>query len=498
MKDIKKILLKLLLLLGLIVVLNFIYKKTLYDTYKDKNTEFVKLIDQVPSDFDILYIGESSNITTRKNDYDKRSISEMIASCYPDLSVHDITKPAAHSGVFYHFLRALPKNNKEQTIIVTLNLRSFNTVWINSELETSLQKNSLLIYPYPPFINRALLSFKHYDQSTYDERLERVVSDWKNNPLPVSENFPHQNTKVWDKHMAVTGIKNEKGKKDPDKTILACHYIKTYAFGIDTLTNPRIQDFNHIIKLAKKRNWNLVFNLMAENTDKAQLLVGDELVNIMHYNATLLTQYFTRKNVTVINNLNSIRDNQFIDQNWTTEHYAEKGRKTIALSVSESIKEYHPKYFEKNLNLNQKNLFSNFDKDHSGLHGYLNKTKDFSFSGDYSIKIDKKHIYSQAAVFEKSEDSTAQYDEIFVSAMLLNPEKKSDALLIIEGKQANEFVFWKSVNLNKHITNEKDWQRFQYNLKIDRKMNEAEIIKVYFMHKNGNAVYIDDFKTQLN
>lgn len=77
---------------------------------------------------------------------------------------------------------------------------------------------------------------------------------------------------------------NEDGSKNSEATVLACHYIKTYAFQIDTIQNPRIKDFDNIVALAKKRNWNLVFNLMAENIDKAESLVGNELVSFIKQN----------------------------------------------------------------------------------------------------------------------------------------------------------------------------------------------------------------------
>ena len=50
---------------------------------------------------------------------------------------------------------------------------------------------------------------------------------------------------------AKKGIKNSDGTINRQLTELACHYIKTYAFQIDTQRNPRIKDFDKIVCVAK-------------------------------------------------------------------------------------------------------------------------------------------------------------------------------------------------------------------------------------------------------
>jgi hypothetical protein len=73
-------------------------------------------------------------------------------------------------------------------------------------------------------------------------------------------------------------------------TDLACHYIKGYAFVIDTMTNPRIKDFDEIVAYAKAKHWNLVFNLLAENIQTAKTLVNDELASMIKQNRNMLVR----------------------------------------------------------------------------------------------------------------------------------------------------------------------------------------------------------------
>jgi len=138
--------------------------------------------------------------------------------------------------------------------------------------------------------------------------------------------------------MATNGVRDEEGNKDLAKTNLACHYVKGYAFQIDTLNNPRIRDFNKIIRLAEKRGWNLVFNLMAENTEQAEELVGDDLIFLLEGNRKILIDYFEARGVRVVDNLYAVPDEEFTDRNWTTEHYGEKGRKIVARNVAIELK----------------------------------------------------------------------------------------------------------------------------------------------------------------
>jgi hypothetical protein len=99
----------------------------------------------------------------------------------------------------------------------------------------------------------------------------------------------------WDKGVAEKGLRNADGSINYELTTLACHYIKGYGFSIDFTSNPRVKDFDNIVRLAEERNWNLVFNLMAENIQKADSLVGDDLVYLMRNNRDKLIERLSEK-----------------------------------------------------------------------------------------------------------------------------------------------------------------------------------------------------------
>lgn len=337
----KHIALKLGSLLVLILLINLVYKQFFFEKDLQKYSSIINLVRSVPLDADVIYLGESSNNTTRGDDLDKRKISDFIADHYPGLGIYDLTKPAAHAGIFKVLLEHMPEESEVETVIVTLTLRSFNAQWIHSPLETSLQKSLVLLRPYPPLANRFLLSFKAYEIKDRKERTKDFQKQWVRDKFHFPYEFPHEHVREWDRWMSYNGIKNDSGEVDREQTILACHYIKAYGFQIDTLTNPRIADFDAIVEVARERDWKLVFCLMAENMEKADELVGEDLIFLMNENRKLLKDYYGSRGVLVVDNLDYVEDEQYIDRNWTTEHYGEKGRKIIAKHVAEELKTWY-------------------------------------------------------------------------------------------------------------------------------------------------------------
>ncbi|RPH32516.1 MAG: hypothetical protein EHM93_09165 [Bacteroidales bacterium] len=336
--------------IGVIVIvlicMNYLYKYTYYEKDIQTHSEVINGVRKVVKDScEVVYVGESSNTNCREDDIDKRSISAFIGDYYPTLRVGDITKPAAHAEIFYLLLKNIPESSAVKTVIVTLNLRSFDANWIYSSLEPQIQKYAVFLRGYPPLVGRFLLAFKGYDNRSEAELEKMYKHEWKTIELKVPFPLKNKTVKEWDRAMFHEGMKNPDGSKNYKLTELACHYIKTYAFQIDTVKNPRIKDFDNIVMLARERNWNLIFNFMAENTEKAQELIGDELIFLIKQNRDLLVKRYHRNGVLVVDNLECVPNNQYTDTTWTTEHYAERGRKIVARNVADSLKRFYPNHF---------------------------------------------------------------------------------------------------------------------------------------------------------
>ncbi|HEY9125134.1 MAG TPA: hypothetical protein VIO15_12400, partial [Bacteroidales bacterium] len=226
-----------------LIAANFIYTKFFFEKDLQMHADMINLTRGKDS-ARVIYMGESSNFTSHSDDKDPRSISGMLCDYFPGLNIQDISHGALHAYNYYIFLKTIQNNSKLETIIITLNLRSFDANWRYSDLETFLQKQMVMIDPtYPPLFRRFLLGFKGYDNKTVKERERQFLHEWETTVLKVPFPLQYNTVRKWDKGIATNGYIDVSGNRNEDSTILACHYVKTYAFQIDTNKNPRIKDF---------------------------------------------------------------------------------------------------------------------------------------------------------------------------------------------------------------------------------------------------------------
>ena len=316
----KRVIVILIVLTALCLLAEGLYRCFFYQhdrlTYSAPLAQMVDTINATGAD--ILYLGESSNHTFGHHDTDTAWISEMIARQFPSLQVRDMTHDASHGEVYYQLLRNLDCH--VGTVVVTLNLRSFGIDWIASTLETVLQKRLVMLQQRPALLNRAILSFKAYDIKSTNERYKQMADYWEAHPLPGHPSVPR-----WGDSL------------NTDSTTMPGTFVRNYAFLIDTLHNVRIRDFDRIVSLARERGWNLVFNLMAEDVEWADQLVGSDLTTMMRSNVDLLVDRYSRMGVTVVDNFDCLPDSLFRDRDWTTEHYLQAGRQIIADNVARAL-----------------------------------------------------------------------------------------------------------------------------------------------------------------
>ncbi len=334
----KKIGIRLIVLLLILAVSNLVYNLTLYDAViLEKYPEKLR-IKKTQDSARIFYFGESSNVTFDETDSTKKSISDLCNLFFPDLKIQPITKYATHGGIYKHWLAEYDlKNNKPKAIIITLNLRSFDAAWIHSKLETQLLESMVLSLPYPNIVNRFLLSLQAFDNKTEKQREQDMRTEWETKEIHFPQPFKYKTVAEWDKAMANGGYLKPDGSWDSKKIELACHFIKSYAFNINE-SNPRVKDFDEISSWCRENEINLYLNLMAENVQFADSLVGKELVFLMKQNRDFLVKRYSNATCKVIDNLERVNGNEFIDVEWTTEHYKYRGRMHIAKHLADSLK----------------------------------------------------------------------------------------------------------------------------------------------------------------
>jgi hypothetical protein len=342
MAGLKKIIARLCLLTAIIALLNICYEKTFWKKDLDNHADMLWELLNQQDHCDVLYFGESSDFHADSLDRSKKSINEFTADYFPSLKFGGVSRPAMHAGIFLAVIKHLSPKARVKTVVFTMNLRSFGAAWINSDLESYLQKTKVMYQPYPPIVNRFLYSLNVFENKTDKQREKDTREQWSRDQLSFPYPFPYKNVTEWNKAMANGGHLNKDGTWNKPKIDLACHYIKSYAFQINPVTNPRIKDFDEIVKVCKGKNLNIVFNLLAENIQYADSLVGKELVFLMRQNRSLLIERYSKMGVRIADNLEALKGEDFIDQDWTTEHYKEQGRRIVATKLAEQLKELYP------------------------------------------------------------------------------------------------------------------------------------------------------------
>lgn len=333
---IKKISLKLLVLTGVLVGLDLLYYYTLYLQDIERNCSLMEISQRAKAGVDMVYLGESSNFSCAKSDTDRRSISTTIGDSLPAHQVGDLSKAACHASIYYDILRNIPRQNDVKTAIVTVNMRSFTAEWIYSDLETALRKEQIMMKKAPVLYKRLLLAFKAYPVWTEEERSAIIRKGFKKQTFSLPHPFPYRNANEWDHGVGGSYTLYNGMQPSADSLALACHHIKHFACELDN-KNPRIKDLDNIVRLCKKRGWQPVFNILAENVDQIDSLCGPDLLYLLERNVQYVTERYEAMGVIVVNNLHAVRDNDFFDRDFPTEHYSQTGRKAIADNVVKKI-----------------------------------------------------------------------------------------------------------------------------------------------------------------
>lgn len=341
-----KIAIRIIFLILLIVGFNFLYQYTLWDKdVIDLGGELLPNLKNAEDSADVIYFAESSNWNSHESDSLKKSISQFTADYFPSLIIREVQQAGIHAGIYLPLIEQMDENKRVKTVIVTMNLRSFDAGWIHSKLETALMRKKILLLKQPPLLSRFLIALNAYDNKTETERESDMKIQWEKEELKFPYAFKYKNVIEWDQAMGNGTYTNADGSWDLPKIGLACSYIKTYAFQIDPKTNPRIKDFDNIVKVCKEKHLNLVFNLLAENVQYADSLVGKDLTYLMRQNCKFLMDRYNKNGVMVVNNLELVNGKDYSDQTWTTEHYKQRGRQRIAKNLAVHLKEKYPNQF---------------------------------------------------------------------------------------------------------------------------------------------------------
>ncbi len=334
MRNLKLVLPRLLFVALLFVLCNFFYARYFWPDELRQHAPLAMRIEAMADSADVLYFGESSNNSFNPfTDTLTQSMSEFLQGYLPQMRVRDITHSGYHSGMFLALIDLIPTTSPLRTVVVTMNLRNCGPAAIHTTLEPYMQKQKVYYSKRWPLLSRLFLSMRYYDNRDSMERERLKFQAWRTWDIRypgVKHTYP--TARAW--YDAVK-YSDEEGV-NRRKRILADDYIKAFAFVLDE-HNPRIADFDAMVKLAAARGVKLVFNLVPENVEYARLLLGDALISQIKYNRDFLVHRYQGRGALVVDNLELARGVEFTDQFWTTEHVNARVRHACARNLAKAI-----------------------------------------------------------------------------------------------------------------------------------------------------------------
>ena len=256
---------------------------------------------------------------------------------------------------------------------------------------------------------------------------------------------------------------------------------------------------------------------MAENIEKANDLVGEDLVFLMKRNRDFLVNRYHKDQVIVVDNLEDVPDMQFIDQDWTTEHYAELGRKIVAKNLADSLKQRYPQHysapewantlsdevaafreatstpFEK-ADLNIVHFSNDMEKDY-GWHGINTKTNEKAFSGKFSSKAFSGSPYTITFEHPLNQVPDSLRNGVKVSCFYYQTSKNKNAKMVIELRGEDVPLIWNGQNIEFKTEAINEWDKISINQSFNEiDLNKYNILKAYILNEEKDPIYSDDWK----
>jgi hypothetical protein len=482
--------------------INFIYERVFFEQDIQRYSPHLNMLRNMDPSSSILYLQSSTNTITEPLPEDQ-SVSELLRNYYPSIQIENISIHGAHTGIFKDLIRHVPAESKLNTLIVELNMRSLGYEWVYSYRESDLQKGNLLLKPFPPLINRFLLTFQAYFKMPDKKRNQKIKDRWKKETFDTLHGFDYPNVFEWDRGLAMEGVRNDDGSYSHQQTALGCHYIKSFAVDLDTINHPRVKDLEKIIEMSKNQGWHVVINILPVNLEEMDELVGPELVQLVKENRDKIMSRFNRKDVLIIDNLELLESRFFKGTDQPSEDYNREGQNKLAFNMAGKLELIHKgklnRDYQWTTTAKPVVFFNNCDEVNTwGKNNTITDERFFSFprssrvfaSQPYSITLETS--WDTFSLQDKNSikiDLVASYDTDVSSAW---PK------LVVDITDHSGVQHWHAYELSAgKDTRKEGWKRYSYSHAMNALDYSPATIKVYVLNENEIPAYIDDFRIEV-
>jgi hypothetical protein len=452
----------------------------------------------VDSEASILYLGTTTFLQAGWEGLDKRPVSRMITDFFPGIELDEISLAGADPGVYLTLLRRLPADHPVETVVIALDLRSFSVAWQLSDNAARLRKERVLLGPYPALVNRGLMAAWSLKDRTGAERTRLLQKEWRKKQLAGIPGLKYERVEDWDRAMAREGIQDGSGEYDVQLTGIACDYIKSYGFN---LSNPEkntvIRDLDKIHKLAVRRNWNLVIQILPVQVEAIKTLVGEDLVGLVHQNRDVLRKHYTGQPVHIVDNLEAIQPEWLVDTLAPDPYLREGGRKHMAHHIAETLAPLHTSYTSPDGEDYWLPVFAKHDgESRIGWGQEQTLSGEAALSGRFSSKMDKEQPYGITFHCNMDQVAVDYRNRVELSMAVRVVSKIIEPKIIIEQFDGSGKQHWEAHGLPAARQNaDNGWETVRLSFPL---LKETREIKIYPYNDSSIPVFVDDLSIRFS
>jgi len=205
-----------------------------------------------------------------------------------------------------------------------------------------------------------------------------------------------------------------------------------------------------------------------------------------------LVSRYSNENVTVVDNLSLINNDEFIDQNWTTEHYSESGRRLIAKNVANALKRFYPNDYKEFVSESKK-IYSFYNDCEGKIEwGQMQTlTDEIAYSGKMSSKTGQKNDFSISfnSYVKNLPDSLKR---LSLSFQKFQRELNMDAKIVVEISGSRIKYQWNGFIINEIAKSTNKWELVKLDFTLPVDFNSASVVKIYVFNPTEKLMFIDD------
>ncbi|HIJ84784.1 MAG TPA: hypothetical protein HPQ00_11375 [Magnetococcales bacterium] len=287
---------------------------------------------------DILLFGDSVMRATRikRCDTGSSTIDTLLAKELPNLNWVASPYSASSMVVFNDLLPiAMNRPNPPEWIIVPVNMRSFSEEWgTRPAYRLDLDRALIRIKFGKVRLHDYFLVWKYQ----FTKALDMEMEAWRNQTVAYPDFNLGPRRKLHDKSMDLPkNLDCLPHLKEQYRDVLRTKFIYHYLYRLDP-ENPLLQSLREIIHSVQQSNKNILIYVTPINMQDGERFVGHKFREIVQGNVGVIQTLVENMGVPLLNMVDKLPPEHFIDQYAVCEHLDETGRRFVAAQLAKVLR----------------------------------------------------------------------------------------------------------------------------------------------------------------